>query len=217
MKTLALLVVSTSALLLSACGGSSDSHVSTSTPLIQNQDHLLITSSEITNITIDGKEFNVRSDGIKIDDYFVASKNNTSINSGTSLRYAKFGIAKDAKSGKEFHFFACDRTYMLPIRTINYSGRAMYECKNCDGIKFDGRVGLTADFSQKRVTGNLTLPSATKNLAMAGNIVDKNFSGTHINGTFIEGGFHGIIAEEVSGTFINKKEGIAGSFGAKKQ
>lgn len=221
MKILALFTTSTLALLLSACGGggtSSSHHFSHATPMVSQDtlDQQLILSFEINDITIDGKKFDILSDGRRIDNYFVASKDNTSINSGTSLRYAKFGIATDKQSGKEFYFFAGDRTDRLPkTGMINYTGRAMYACSKCDTLRFDGQAKFTANFDNKNITGNITSPKIG-NLELKGKIADKGFTGITRDGTKLQGGFHGINAREISGIFTNDQQGIQGAFGAEQ-
>lgn len=228
MKIPVLFTTSTLALLLSACGGggtSSSHHFSHATPMVSQDilDQRLIFSSEINNITIDGKKFDILSDGKRIDDYFVVSKDNTSVNSGNSLGYAKFGITTERNNHKIYYFYAGDRTDRLPTDgIITYTGRAIYGCTSCNSLKVDGenkiatngQAKFVANFGSGNITGNITSPEIG-NLTLQGKIADKGFTGTH-NGTKLQGGFHGINAREISGIFTNDQQGIQGAFGAKQ-
>ncbi|OOF54509.1 hypothetical protein BKK56_09025, partial [Rodentibacter genomosp. 2] len=152
----------------------------------------------------------------------------SSIKDATKFRYSGGGenilwglIADEDLQNQYLLAYGVNPTSNMPT-----SGSATYEGNGAHtySITGDGTIDtfvptkakLTANFSDKTLSGNLTTES-NKVIDISANINGNKFYGTSSAGTETAGGFYGNNASELAGSYINTKESYLGVYGAKKQ
>lgn len=181
------------------------------------------TSNSIATLTANGQELAVQLPGI-ISGGFTQLTGNTTYNgksysrfivSGTRYVNSKFGYITEGQ--KDYIF-----SHGAPTANMPASGRVEY-----DGDALIGKAGsvsvadadFVADFGQKTLTGSITRDSqstfAFNPIAINATISGNTFAAN--NGAITSSGyFYGNNAAEIGGVFSDSSQGIAGSFGARK-
>lgn len=113
-----------------------------------------------------------------------------------------------------------------PTTNMPTSGSATYvgdgfQAYSTQGNSIDAltptNASLQVNFADKSLTGTITPEDNSKNIELSAKIDGNKFSGTSSSGTQTEGGFYGNDAQELTGSYFNKKEAFVGVYGATKQ
>lgn len=168
---------------------------------------------------MDGKTFTIGSPNIIVGRFSdINSADLHTVISGTHLSHTKHGYVFDKKAKKEYYFYQGEKT---PVENtpkqgiINYQGSSVYACDTCNGEIIKGSSKFSADFANKKLTGNISNDKATHQLSadIKGNTFANH--GTQ-GGVKVDGAFFGNHAEELGGVYLDTNGKFAGTFGAKK-
>lgn len=179
-----------------------------------------INTNNVATLIVDGKTYTIESPNISAGSFVsISSKDFQKVVSGRHMNYAKYGSYKDiAGTGNEYVFYQGQQTAANKVPSTGmatYQGRSTLVCGSCaDNRDINGTSQFTVDFGNKSITGSLTHPNTTVNLAAT--INGNSFTGAK-DGFTTTGGFFGPNAEEISGVFTNQSQKISGAFGATKQ
>lgn len=240
MKKFALCTLAlSSALTLTACGGSDDndspSVIATgkpSTPIVQpnynanakitgevlvDDDYVTsVSSNNINQLTVNGRTFNLDQSNAVSGGF--TNINNRLIVSGTHMKYAKYGMMDDWQGDNDYLFYQGEKTPVANTPTTgvaHYVGRSIYTCDNCNDRVITGESILAVDFSNKTLTGSIN--NSYTSVPLSATISGNTFSGVNNAGTGTRGAFFGDNAQEISGVYQNDHRDFEGAFGATKQ
>lgn len=182
----------------------------------------------INKLVVEGKAIDIIPQNLTGGETITTSSSNMSrIVSGVNYRHTRWGYVADPAL-KDHYLVAQGNhaTAIMPSGTAQYKGSAAHlynsvaENGGVDTISL-GRVDITVDFDNKKLTGKIEADpnykfGADKEVRLAADIKGNKFEGS-LNGTDTEGGFYGEKASELTGYYSNKEKRYIGTFGAKKQ